>query len=33
LRTLLHNSPHSIKEPNQTSIIRTSIHAYRYLKK
>jgi len=32
LWTLLHNSSHSIKDPNQTSIIRTSIQAYRYKK-
>ena len=30
---LLHNPSHSIKEPNQTSITRTSIQAYRYLQK
>jgi hypothetical protein len=28
---LLRNSSHSIKEPNQTVIIRTNIQAYRYL--
>ena len=28
LWTLLHNSSHSIKEPNQTSIIRTSISIF-----
>jgi hypothetical protein len=32
LWTLLHNSSQSIKEPNQTVIIRTNIQAYRYLK-
>jgi hypothetical protein len=26
---LLHNPSHSIKDPNQTNIIRTSIHAYK----
>ena len=31
LWTLLHNSSHSIKEPNQTMYIRTNIQAYRYL--
>jgi hypothetical protein len=30
---LLHNSSHSIKVPNQTSIIRTSIQVYKYLQK
>jgi hypothetical protein len=30
---LLHNPSHSIKEPNQTGIIRISIQAYRYLQK
>jgi hypothetical protein len=30
LWTLLHNSSHSIKEPNQIVIIRTSIQVYRY---
>jgi hypothetical protein len=29
---LLHNSSHSIEEPNQAIIIRTSIQAYRYQK-
>jgi hypothetical protein len=29
LWTLLHNSSHSIKDPNQTNIIRTSIQAYK----
>ena len=29
LWTLLHNSSHSIKDPNQASIIRTSIQAYK----
>jgi hypothetical protein len=33
LWTLLHNSSHSIKDPNQTDIIRTSIQAYQYLLK
>jgi hypothetical protein len=33
LWTLLHNSSHSIKDPNQTSIIRTNIEVYRYLQK
>ena len=30
---LLHNPSHSIKDPNHTSIIRTSNQVYRYLKK
>ena len=30
---LLHNSSHSIKDPNQTSIIRTNIQVHRYLYK
>jgi hypothetical protein len=29
LWTLLHNSSHSIKDPNQASIIRTSIQVHR----
>jgi hypothetical protein len=33
LWTLLHNSSHSIKEPNQTNIIRTNIQVHRYLYK
>jgi hypothetical protein len=33
LWTLLHNSSHSIKDPNQTSIIRTNIQVHRYLYK
>jgi hypothetical protein len=33
LQTLLYNSSHLIKEPNQTGIIRTSIQARRYLQK
>jgi hypothetical protein len=33
LWTLLHISSHSIKDPNQTSIIRTNTQAYRYLYK
>ena len=32
LWTLLHNSSHSIKDPNQTSIIRTNIQVHRYKK-
>lgn len=32
LWTLLHNSSHSIKDPNQTSIIRTTIQVRTYLK-
>jgi hypothetical protein len=28
---LLHNLSHSIKGPNQISVIRTNIQAYRYL--
>ena len=31
LWTLLDNSSHSIKDPNQTSIIRTNTQAYQYL--
>jgi hypothetical protein len=30
---LLHNSSHSIKDPNQTNIIRTNIQVHRYLYK
>jgi hypothetical protein len=33
LWTLLHNPSHSIKDSNQTSIIRTNIEAHRYLQK
>jgi hypothetical protein len=33
LWTLLHNSSHSIKEPNQTRFIRTGIQAHRYIQK
>jgi hypothetical protein len=33
LWTLLHNSSHSIKEPNQAVIIRTNIRVYKYLQK
>jgi hypothetical protein len=33
LWTLLHNSSHSIKEPNQAVIIRTNTQAYKYLQK
>jgi hypothetical protein len=33
LWTLLHNSSHSIKDPNQTSIIRTNIQVHKYLYK
>jgi hypothetical protein len=33
LLTLLHNPSHSIKDPNQTSIIRTNIQVHRYLYK
>jgi len=29
LWTLLHNSSHSIKNPNQTNIIRTNIQVHR----
>jgi hypothetical protein len=32
LWTLLHNSSHSIKDPNQTSIIITNIQVHRYKK-
>jgi hypothetical protein len=31
LWTLPHNSSHSIKDPNQTSIIRTNIQVHRYI--
>jgi hypothetical protein len=33
LWTLLHNSSHSIKEPNQAVIIRTNTQACKYLQK
>jgi hypothetical protein len=33
LWTLLHNSSHSIKDPNHKCITRTNIQAYRYLQK
>jgi hypothetical protein len=30
---LLHNPSHSIEDPNQSSLIRTNIQAYKYLQK